>query len=73
MKIGEIVKYKGMTVKVLRKLSEYEKQKRSHLNNPDAGDYYEVETTKVSKEIGGTLGFIVWEAKLEKLENGDIK
>ena len=47
---GKIVKYDGMMVKVLRKLTEQEKQKRAHLNNPDAGDYYEVEIT--SKELG---------------------
>ena len=57
----KIVKYKGMKVKVLRKLTEQEKQKRAHLNNPDAGDYYEVEA--VSKVLG-TTRFIVWEGKL---------
>lgn len=59
--IGKTVKYKNMTVKVLRKLTEQEKQKRAHLNNPDAGDYYEVEAT--SKALG-TDKFIVWEARL---------
>ncbi len=66
---GKIVKYKGITVKVLRKLTEQEKQKRAHLNNPDAGDYYEVETT--SKEVGPSK-FIVWEARLRDSLTEDV-
>ena len=60
--IGKVVSYKGMPVKVLRKLTEQEKQERAHLNNPDAGDYYEVEAT--SKALG-TTKFIVWEGRLK--------
>lgn len=66
---GKIVKYNGMTVKVLRKLTEQEKQGRAHLNNPDAGDYYEVETT--AKEIGSSK-FIVWETRLRDSLTEDV-
>jgi len=68
---GKIMKYKGMKVKVLRKLTEQEKQRRAYAANPDAGDYYEVEAT--SKELG-TSKYIVWEARLRDsiTEDADI-
>lgn len=44
--------------KVLRKLSDKEKKDRAFLANPDAGDYYEVETDDGHKTI-------VWDAKIK--------
>lgn len=44
--------------KVLRKLSDKEKKDRAFLANPDAGDYYEVETDSGYKTI-------VWGAKIK--------
>lgn len=44
--------------KVLRKLSDKEKKDRAFLANPDAGDYYEVETDSGHKTI-------VWDAKMK--------
>lgn len=40
---GQTVKYKGMTAKVIKKLSNDEKKRLSYKLNPDAGDYYEIE------------------------------
>lgn len=47
------------TGKVLRKLSDKEKKDRAFLANPDAGDYYEVETDDGYKTI-------VWDAKIKE-------
>lgn len=50
--------------RIIRKISEKEKQDRADLNNPNAGDYYEVETGSgdfVSKSI-------VWEGRIKKVE-----
>lgn len=44
--------------KILRKLSDKEKKDRAFLANPDAGDYYEVETDSGHKTI-------VWDAKIK--------
>ncbi len=65
LEIGRVVKYNGMLVTVLRKLTEQEKQERAYAANPDAGDYYEVEAA--SKALG-TYKYIVWEAKLERIK-----
>lgn len=46
------------TGKIVRKLTDKEKQDRAFLANPDAGDYYEVE-----KEDGYKT--IVWDAKIK--------
>lgn len=46
------------TGKIVRKLTDKEKQDRAFLANPDAGDYYEVE-----KEDGHKT--IVWDAKIK--------
>jgi hypothetical protein len=66
---GKTVKYNGMTVKVIRKLTEEEKQKRAYINNPNAGDYYEVEATS---KVLGTSKFIVWEARLYDSESSSL-
>lgn len=50
--------------KIVRKISEKEKQDRADLNNPNAGDYYEVEIGSgdfASKSI-------VWEGRIKKAE-----
>lgn len=49
--------------KVIRKLSDKEKKDRAAINNPDAGDYYEVETPG---PYGGKN--IVWEGRIKKSE-----
>lgn len=67
MKIGRTVKYDGIPVKVLRKLTEQEKRSRAYAINPDAGDYYEVEATS---KVLGTAKFIVWEARLVDYKDG---
>lgn len=66
---GKVVMYDGFPVRVLRKLTKQEKQKRAHLNNPDAGDYYEVEAT--SKALG-TSRYIAWERDLTPIEEERI-
>lgn len=60
-KPGQIVKWDGMKVKVIRKLTEQEKKNRAYAANPNAGDYYEVE--KYSTELGKST-YIVWENRL---------
>lgn len=53
------------TGKIVRKLTDKEKKDRAFLANPDAGDYYEVETDDGYKTI-------VWDAKI-KDSGGDSK
>lgn len=54
------------TGKIVRKLTDKEKQDRAFLANPDAGDYYEVE-----KEDGNKT--IVWDAKIKPAKSEYIR
>lgn len=55
--------------KIIRKLSEQEKQDRAALNNPNAGDYYEIEAG--SGDFASK--FVVWEARIKKLDEKEKK
>lgn len=52
--------------KILRKLTDKEKKDRAFLANPDAGDYYEVESDYGSKDI-------VWAAKIKPSKSKYIR
>ena len=52
--------------KILRKLTDKEKKDRAFLANPDAGDYYEVESDYGSKEI-------VWAARIKPSKSKYIR
>ena len=52
--------------KILRKLTDKEKEDRAFISNPDAGDYYEVETDYGNKAV-------VWAAKIKPSKSKYIR